>query len=236
MSVNAGIEASLEVHTKYTKEARTENLIGYIEGSDSVLKHQYIILGAHLDHVGSQGGEIYFPGANDNTSGSSAVLEVARTFMENHIKPKRTVIFILFASEEQGLMGSEFCADHLPVPKDSVVAMINMDCVGFGDSIQIGNGKSSPLLWKMIKGEDSLYIKRMVTRTTSGGGADLGAFHKKDIPGAYFVTTNSYVHLHYMTDKVETLNGPLFEDITKLAYITAYRLSQGQYKRETVVK
>ena len=236
MSINTGIKVGLEVHTKYTNEARVENLIGCIEGSDSALKHQYIILGAHLDHVGSQGEEIYFPGANDNASGSSAVLEIARAFMKSPVKPKRSIIFILFSSEEQGCLGSEYCASHLPIPADSVVAMLNMDCVGFGDSIQMGNGKSAPLLWKMIKAEDSLYIKRAVSRTWNGGGADLGAFHNKGIPGVYFVNTNSYVHLHCITDKVETLNGPLFEDMTKLAYIAAFRLAQGDYKREKVLK
>lgn len=235
-SLETVYDAELEVHANYISEVKTENIIGYIPGTDSLLKHQYVIIGAHLDHVGSQGGQIYFPGANDNASGSAAVLEIAKTFAKNNVKPKRSVIFILFASEEQGLMGSEYCADHLPVPVDSVVAMINMDCIGYGDSIQIGNGKSAPLLWKMIKTEDSLFTKQMVTRTWNNGGADLGAFHKKGIPGAYFVTTNSYDHLHYITDTPETLNLPLYESITKLAYITTYRLAMGEYKREKILK
>jgi aminopeptidase YwaD len=235
-SLEIGYDAALEVQANYKSEVKTENLIGYIPGTDSLLKNQYVIIGAHLDHVGSQGGQIYFPGANDNASGSSAVLEIAKTFAKNNIKPKRSVIFILFASEEQGLMGSEYCADHLPVPVDSVVAMINMDCIGYGDSIQIGNGKSAPMLWKMIKAEDSLFTKQMVTRTWNNGGADLGAFHKKGIPGAYFVTTNSYVHLHYITDTPETLNLPLYESIARLAYITTYRLAMGEYNREKVLK
>ena len=235
-SLETWFDADLDINANYKSEVRTENLIGYIPGSDSLLKNQYIIIGAHLDHVGSQGGQIFFPGANDNASGSAAVLEIAKTFVKNNIKPKRSLIFILFASEEQGLMGSEFCADHLPVPVDSVIAMINMDCIGFGDSIQIGNGKSTPLLWNMIKAADSLSSNQMVTRTWNNGGADLGAFHKKGIPGAYFVTTNSYVHLHCITDTPETMNGPLFENITRLAYITTYRLAMGEYKKENVLK
>jgi aminopeptidase YwaD len=235
-SLNTGFSVDLQDSVKYSPENRTENLIGYIEGCDSTLKHQYVLIGAHLDHVGQQAGEIYFPGANDNASGSSAVLEIARTFVNEKIKPKRSIIFVLYASEEQGLLGSKFMAEHLPVPADSVVAAINMDCIGFGDSIQIGNGKSAPELWNFIKELDKKYTKDMVERTWNGGGADLGAFHDKNIPGAYFVTTNSYVHLHCLTDTPETLNQVLYANIVKLAYATVYNIAMGEYKREKVLK
>lgn len=235
-SVNTNSVVDLQANTRYDSVARTENIIGMIEGSDPALKNQYVLIGAHLDHVGQQAGEIYFPGANDNASGSAAVLEIARVFSEEKFKPKRSVIFVLFASEEQGLLGSKFMASHLPVPVDSVVAAINMDCIGYGDSIQIGNGKSTPELWKFIHTIDSASSNLMVQRTWNGGGADLGAFHDKGIPGAYFVTTNSYVHLHWLTDTPETLNRKLYESIMKLAYQTLYKLSMGEYKREKVIK
>ncbi len=233
-SINANSSAELNINAIYQPEVRTENIIGFIEGSDSLLKNQYIVISAHLDHVGSQGGKIYFPGANDNASGSSAVLEMAKAFSLSNIKPKRSVIFVLFASEEQGLMGSEYCADHFPVPIDSVVAMFNLDCMGYGDSIQIGNGKSAPQLWNFIHTQDSLYFNKMVSRTWAGGGADLGAFHKKGIPGAYVVSTKSYEHLHQLSDTPETLNGVLFEEITKLTFISAYKIAQGEYVREKI--
>ncbi|MFH0865241.1 MAG: M20/M25/M40 family metallo-hydrolase [Bacteroidota bacterium] len=235
-SLNTGFRVDLQDSVKYNPDAITENLIGYIEGCDSTLKHQYVLIGAHLDHVGQQAGEIYFPGANDNASGSAAVLEIARTFVKGKIKPKRSVIFVLFASEEQGLLGSKFLAEHLPVPADSIVAAINMDCIGYGDSIQIGNGKSAPELWKFIKELDKNYTRRMVERTWNGGGADLGAFHDKGIPGAYFVTTNSYDNLHWLTDTPETLNQTLYWNIVKLAYATVYKIAMGEYKRENVIK
>lgn len=235
-SLNTNSRIELENKVNYNPSARTENIIGMIEGSDSTMKHQYVLISAHLDHVGQQTDEIYFPGANDNASGSAAVLEIARTFVKEKIKPKRSVIFVLFASEEQGLLGSKFLAGHLPVPTDSIIAAINMDCIGFGDSIQIGNGKSAPELWKFIHAIDSVSSKFMDERTWNGGGADLGAFHDKGIPGAYFVTTNSYAHLHWLTDTPETFNKDLYEKIVKLAYSTVYKISMGEYNREEVLK
>ncbi|MCX6150732.1 MAG: M20/M25/M40 family metallo-hydrolase [Ignavibacteriales bacterium] len=226
--------AEVDVHSKYFKEQETMNLVGLLEGSDEKLKDEYLVIGAHLDHVGSQGGEIFAPGANDNASGSAAVLEIARTFIANNIKPKRSIIFVLFASEEIGLAGAKHFVDNPPVPLDKITAMINLDCVGYGDSIQVGNGLSSPQLWQLARRNDSLYTKMMVRTTWAGGGADATPFHQKKIPCAYFVTTNSYEHLHCLTDTPETLNKDLFERITKLAYLTAYEAACGIYKKEEV--
>jgi hypothetical protein len=226
--------ADLEVHSKYSAEQPTMNVVGLLEGSDEKLKDEYLIIGAHLDHVGSQGGEIYAPGANDNASGSAAVLEIAKAFIQGRVHQKRSVIFVLFASEEIGLAGSKYFVEHSLIPFDKITAMINLDCVGYGDSIQVGNGKSSPKLWNIAKEKDSIFTKMMVKNTWDGGGADAAPFHQKGIPCAYFVTTNSYEHLHYMTDIPETLNKNLYEKITKLTYLTAYEIAKGNYKREEI--
>lgn len=225
---------NIEVNARYVKEQPTKNVIGMIEGSDSLLKKEYVVIGAHLDHVGSQAGKIYAPGANDNASGSASLLEIAEAFVKSKIKPRRSLIFILFASEELGLYGSSHFVNNPPVPLDKITAMINLDCVGFGDSIQIGNGLSSPELWKIAMEQDKLYTQQMVSRTWSGGGADAGPFHSKGIPALYFVTTNSYGHLHLTTDLPETLNRHLYEKITRLAYLTAYQVANGNYVREKV--
>jgi len=235
-SVPLNVVVNVEVHSRYVREQPTMNVIGWMEGSDPVLKDEYVIIGAHLDHVGSQAGEVYAPGANDDASGSAAVLEIAEAFIKSGQKPKRSVVFILFASEELGLYGSSYFVENPLVPLEKVSAMINLDCIGYGDSIQVGNGLSSPQLWNIARMQDSLYMRQMVTQTWSGGGADAGPFHGKGIPALYFVTTNSYGHLHLPSDTPETLNKPLFESITRLAYITAYQVANGNYNREMVVK
>jgi hypothetical protein len=234
VSFNTNQKVMLEVNAKYDKERRTMNVAGLLEGSDANLKNEYLIIGAHLDHAGSQAGEIYFPGANDNASGSASVLEMARAFVNSGVKPKRSILFILFSNEESGLNGAKYYTEYPLVPVEKTVAMFNNDCVGHGDSIQIGNGNSAPNLWKITRSLDSNFTKSMVMRTWNGGGADAEPFHKKGIPCLYFVTYFSYTHLHLRSDKVETLNPVIFEKICKLGYMSAFEVAMGNYKREEV--
>jgi hypothetical protein len=233
-SMNLETKAVIEVKAQYEKSARTMNVVGMIEGSDPELKNEFVIIGAHLDHVGTQAG-LMFPGANDNASGAAGVLEIAKAFSLNKLKQKRSVIFVLFAGEEQGLNGSKHFVESWKNGYDGITAMLNLDCVGYGDSIQVGNGKSAPMLWQIAKQIDEGSTSSMVDRTWKGGGADATRFHEKGIPCLYFVTTNSYDHLHQPSDKVETLNPDLYEKIVKLAYMTAVEISNGNYKREKVI-
>ena len=226
----------IKVKTDYAKEKKTMNVVGLLEGKNEKLKNEYVIIGAHLDHVGGQGGKVYFPGANDNASGSAAVMEIAQAFAEGKIDNKRSIIFVLFTCEEQGLYGAKYMANHLPVKQEQVVAMMNMDCVGYGDSIQIGNGKSAPQLWQIAKQIDSTNDKMAIDATWNGGGADAAPFYEKGIPAIYFVTKNSYEHLHQLTDKPETLNQSLYREITNLAFLTVKEVAEGKYKREPVLK
>jgi len=232
VSVLTNTKVKVQVQTEYFKEVQTVNIAGMIEGSHPVLKDEYLVIGAHLDHVGQQCGQIYFPGANDNASGSAAVLEIARAFSLTEQKPLRSIVFVLFASEEQGLLGAEHFVSNCPVPAEKIVAMLNFDCIAHGDSIQIGNGHSSPELWNLAKQLDSEQL--MVERTWSGGGADLTPFHNAGIPGLYFVTTNSYKHLHSITDTPQTLNQELFTSITRLGFRTSLKIANSGYNKEDV--
>ena len=235
LSMNLTTKAQIEINAFYEKNVRTMNVVGMIEGSDPKLKNEFVIIGAHLDHVGSQAGLI-FPGANDNASGSAGVLEIAKAFVKGGIEPKRSVLFVLFASEEQGLNGSKHFVESWEKDYDKIIAMINLDCISYGDSIQVGNGKSAPILWQIAKENDETSFNSMVERTWNGGGADATPFHEKGIPCLYFVTTNSYDHLHLPTDKVETLNPDLYEKVVKLAHLTALEIVNGNYEREEVAK
>ncbi|HEY6626422.1 MAG TPA: M20/M25/M40 family metallo-hydrolase [Ignavibacteriaceae bacterium] len=228
-------QTQIMVKAHYQKQARTVNVIGLLEGSDPNLKDEFLILGAHLDHVGSQAG-LLFPGANDNASGSAGILEIAEAFQSSDLKPKRSILFVFFASEEQGLFGSKHFVENLKIDTNKIIAMLNLDCIGSGDSIQIGNGKSSSELWTLARNIDKENFNLVVKDTWSGGGADLTPFYEKGIPGLYFVSKYSYEHLHLPTDTPETLNIDLLEKITKLAYMTAREITNGNYIKETILK
>jgi aminopeptidase YwaD len=227
-------KANIIVNARYEKSAKTMNVIGKIEGTDPELKEEYLIIGAHLDHVGSQAG-LLFPGANDNASGSAGVLDLAKAFQKSELRPQRSILFVLFASEEQGLFGSKHFVDNLKIDTAKIVAMFNLDCIGYGDSIQVGNGKSSPELWSLARKIDKENLNLVVEDTWSGGGADATPFHEKGIPCLYFVSKHSYDHLHLPTDTPETLNRNLLEKIVKLVYLTTRQVADGNYDNETTI-
>jgi len=118
------------------KQAGAYNVVGILEGMDAALKNEAIIIGAHYDHLGRGGSgslaanskDIHY-GADDNASGVSAMLELARQFSKEK-KNKRTIIFIAFGGEEEGLLGSKFYVNNPALPINRTVAMINMDMVG----------------------------------------------------------------------------------------------------------
>jgi hypothetical protein len=137
-SRKTGPQVSVTIATDVVRrEVAATNVIGLLEGSDNVLKSEAIILGAHYDHLGRGGdgslapreGDIHH-GADDNASGVAAVLELARIFSGQRSKPRRTIVFIAFSGEEEGLLGSNYYVNHPVVPLASTVAMINMDMIG----------------------------------------------------------------------------------------------------------
>ena len=124
-------------------EWQSENVLGWFEGSDAKLKEQVVVIGAHFDHVGKAGdkanpgrsggaveGDEIFNGANDNSSGCSALLAIARALGSGKIKTKRSLLLIAFAAEEQGLLGSRHYCASPAVPVERTFAMLNMDSVG----------------------------------------------------------------------------------------------------------
>jgi len=131
-------------------ESSTRNVLAVIDGSDPGLKDEYIVVGGHYDHIGSGEGHIY-NGANDNGSGTVALIELAEALSAN--PPARSVILAWFTGEEQGLWGSEYMAAYPPVPIEQIKACINLDVIsGFDlDKITvIGNMLEFPSLNESI--------------------------------------------------------------------------------------
>jgi Zn-dependent M28 family amino/carboxypeptidase len=205
-SIDAKCNASVFVKATYNPKGYTTNVVAMLPGRDPVLKDEYVILGGHIDHVGSIGKLVYYPGANDNASGSAAVLELARVLSADSAKLKRSIIFVLFGSEEKGLDGSCYFVNHLPVPKEKIIAVFNMDCIGCGDSLMAGNGKSCPALWNTASEIAKLQSWPMSEHTWDGGGADLKPFFDAGIPGLYFVNTNAHQQLHLPSDTPAIIN------------------------------
>jgi hypothetical protein len=105
------------------------NVLAWQEGSDPDLRDEYIVIGAHLDHLGVRGNE-YFAGADDNGSGSTALLSIAKAIASNPTKPKRSILFMWFAAEEIGLVGSAHYVNNPILPLEKMICMLNVDMVG----------------------------------------------------------------------------------------------------------
>ncbi|MCW3846371.1 M28 family metallopeptidase [Sphingomonas sp. LB-2] len=121
------MDAVSKTRNRFTK---SHNVVAVLEGSDPVLKDQYVILSAHLDHVGvgeAVGGDSIYNGAMDNAVGSASILQVARMFQRSGKRPRRTIIFLSLTAEEKGLIGSSYYAHNPTVPKEKIVADVNLD-------------------------------------------------------------------------------------------------------------
>ena len=117
-----------------THDIHTQNVVGILEGSDPVLKNEYVAIGAHYDHVGTNpyapGADKIWNGADDDGSGTVSVLSMAEAFAKGAVRPKRSILFIWHAGEEKGLWGSEYFSDNPTVPISSIIAELNIDMIG----------------------------------------------------------------------------------------------------------
>ena len=128
-----GVEATLQVRVRES-ETSAPNVVGILEGSDPALKDEYVVFSGHMDHVGmgtpDENGDSIFNGADDDASGTVAVMEVAEAMASMSVAPRRSMIFLVVSGEEKGLWGSRYYADHPSVQVESLVANLNADMVG----------------------------------------------------------------------------------------------------------
>ncbi|HPM88950.1 MAG TPA: M20/M25/M40 family metallo-hydrolase, partial [Bacteroidales bacterium] len=134
------------------------NVVGIIEGTDPVLKNESIIIGAHLDAVG-QAGKIV-NGALDNASGVVNIMGAAKAMARSGIQLKRSVVFVLFGGEENGLIGSRLYANNPVLPKEKTVTFINLDMVGNGTGLSVNASSPYKNLLKYFEDANASYIHR----------------------------------------------------------------------------
>ncbi|MEP6911584.1 MAG: M20/M25/M40 family metallo-hydrolase [bacterium] len=161
------------------REVSAWNVVGILDGSDPTLKNETIVIGAHYDHLGRGGegslapkeGEIHH-GADDNASGTAGVIELARLFTDGRPRPRRTIVFIAFSGEEEGLLGSNYYVNHPIVPLTNTVAMINMDMIGrLKDKNLIVGGIGTAQEWRSMVEAQNL-LESITVTATAGAGAN----------------------------------------------------------------
>lgn len=149
-ALNPEKKLSLTVRVK-SEALATQNVVAVFEGSDPVLKNEYVALGAHYDHVGigvPVNGDAIYNGADDDGSGTTALLGMAEALAKARTRPKRSILFVWHAGEEKGLWGSRYFTDYPTVPLDKIVTQINIDMIGrskpAGDTNPKNNSLSGP--------------------------------------------------------------------------------------------
>jgi aminopeptidase YwaD len=187
------------------------NVVGILDGSDPSLKNEAIVIGAHYDHLGNGGegslapreGEIHH-GADDNASGVAGVLELARLFSGQTQKPRRTLVFIAFGGEEEGLLGSNYYVNNPIVPLANTVAMINMDMIGrmTNNHLIIGGVGTGQDFRSMV---GSLNLAMGVT-VTAGAGAAQAPISSSAIPMVVGANGQTVVASNPAAQFVLTLN------------------------------
>jgi len=142
------VQIEMQVSGKYYPKRKTQNIAGLLLGSDPILRNEVVLIGAHMDHHGVDPAGNLYPGADDNASGTATMMELARVFSQKQERPKRSIMFMGFAAEEEGLNGSKSFVKEMRLPKGmNIVAMLNMDMVGQGNcSLGVGGISEFPVL------------------------------------------------------------------------------------------
>jgi len=231
-SLNTGKTATMRCMTEYHPEGVGSNIIAKIDGSDSSLNDEPLIIGAHLDHLGMS--HKLMPGANDNASGAAVLFSVAESLSKADIKFKRSIVFILFGAEEQGVKGSEFYIQHPTVPADKIKAFLNLESVGRGINIAAGSGKNYPNLFEVIYRVNSKFVHRTVTASFNSNIArprqDAAHFLWAGIPSISFGTYGSpslpFPAYHTTNDTAENLTPEIMEDLARIVFLAAIELAK----------
>lgn len=216
LDIKAELTTSLE-----EEKINAQNVVGLVQGIDPKLSDEVVIVGAHYDHVGykrnsSSNADSVFNGADDNASGTSALLGVAKGFSSVSEPPKRSVLFIAFAAEEIGLYGSKAYINTPLVPLDKTVAMLNLDMIGrnHADSLNLHEAVENPKLSKIVHMENKKYkTKFKLNDLGHSGGSDHAPFISAAIPAIFFF---SGLHPDYHTVR----DNPKLIDFNKAARVS----------------
>ena len=233
-----GREVSFDSTTKRAT-VRLDNLVGVLRGTDPELREEYVLLGAHYDHIGYGPRTRIGYGANDNGSGVTAMLEVAQALAAS--PPRRSVIFASFTAEEDGLFGSKALAEDLPVPREQLVAMVNLDQIGFGadDEVSALGTSKNPEFQKLLTRARKLH-KTGVKKVHMGKRKELGgdirlfersdhySFHAIDVPTLFFfegLPLSDNKDYHTWRDTVEGVDLDKVTATARLVFNTVWILA-----------
>ena len=207
----------------------TRNVVMQIQGTDQTLKNEYVVIGAHFDHLGmggiGSGSRVpdtvgVHHGADDNASGVAMMLELAKKLAGSNSKHKRSIAVIAFSGEEEGLLGSKWFVDSSKIDFNKINAMVNLDMVGRlneSSAIQIGGVGTAEPFRKMIYSSCDTTKLKLILADEGYGPSDHASFYGKNIP-VLFVSTGAHLDYHTPADSWEKINYEGMVKISDLSY------------------
>ena len=243
------IDAAVQADCKLSIERDSidvPNVIGWYPGSDESVRHEHICIGAHLDHLGVQRGELY-PGADDNGSGSAAIIQVARAIHANPVKPRRSVLFIAFCAEERGLLGSRHYARNPTKPLDDMICMLNIDMIGRDEELPnepadqnrntihlVGSQLESTSFHQLVLDMNRHvgFVFEYDEEKTVAFRSDQASFAEKGIPVSFlFGGFNPYYHK--TTDTMDGINFSKIANAARLNYLVLLHAAEhGRFNKD----
>ena len=222
-----GLKVDIEMKDIITSSLSAPNTVGILEGSDPVLKNEYLVYSAHMDHIGISPGQpdSINNGADDDGSGTVGVIELARAFSRRGARPKRSIIFLTVSGEEKGLWGSKYFTEHPPVLIDRIVADINMDMIGrnWPDTI-VAIGKEHSDLGATLNRVNAAHRELGMTAIDDQWPAerfyfrsDHYNFARKGVPILFFFN-GVHEDYHQVTDSPDKINSEKEARILRLVF------------------
>jgi len=237
-----------------TETVYTQNVVGILEGSDPVLKNEYVAVGSHYDHVGMNpfavGKDKIWNGADDDGSGTVATMAIAEAFAKSPQKPKRSMIFIWHAGEEKGLWGSEYYTANPTVPIGSIITELNIDMIGRAQNandVAAGRNKLLPKNGEVFLIGSKLMSTELgeVSESVNKAFLNMSFNYKYDDPNdpeQYFYRSDHYnyakrgipiifymdgdhVDYHQVTDSIEKIDFDQMEKVARTIFATGWELS-----------
>lgn len=205
---------SLSVENEYLENYTTRNIAAFVKGQIDT----FLVFTAHYDHLGEMGKGVYFPGANDNASGTAMVLELAKYFAKNKKKLKYSMAFLFFSAEELGLLGSKYYVEHPVFPLSKIKFLVNLDMVGSGDNgIKVVNGTIFRSEFETLAAlnKKNNFLPDVFIRGPAAN-SDHFPFYEKGVKSFFIYTMGEYSEYHSIFDREKDLPLIEYEDLFKL--------------------
>ncbi len=212
------VKIKLNIVNEFIPKHHTQNVVAIIPGFS--IPDSFIFITAHYDHLGKMGKHTYFPGANDNVSGVSMLLNLAKYFKQSKNQIKYTMVFIAFAGEEAGLIGSKYYTDHPIVDLKKINFLMNLDLLGTGeDGLMVVNGDIYTEAFSSLEkiNSEHQYLKT-ISKRGAAHNSDHYYFSEKGVPSFFCYTMGGIAAYHDIYDKANTLPLTKYKEVFSLLH------------------